>query len=89
MKFLAWLKELSTISPLPAWALTFTVCGIWIAAGLGFAPAAEFWEKNAPTIASTLQWCLGIWLGAKTASRISDAVTTKGESVEIPPAVAP
>ena len=89
MRFLAWLKELSTISPIPAWATTFAIVAIWLLAAFGFEPAAVFWEKNSGSLTTAWLGSLGIWLGAKTVSRVSDAVATKGESVVLPPEVAP
>jgi hypothetical protein len=89
MRFLAWLKELSTISPIPAWATTFAIVTIWLLAAFGFEPAAKFWSENSGNLTTAWLGSLGIWLGAKTVSRVSDAVATKGESVVLPPEVAP
>lgn len=89
MAFLRWLKELSTISPIPAWVTTFAIVLIWLLAAFGFEPAAKFWAANAGGLTTAWLGSLGIWLGAKTVSRVSDAVATKGESVVLPPEVAP
>lgn len=89
MRFLAWLKELSTISPLPAWGTTLAIVTVWLLAAFGYAPAAAFWETNSGNLTTAWLGSLGIWLGAKTITRAADAAATKGQSVVLPPEVAP
>lgn len=83
------LRRLSTISPLPAWGSTLAVWVILLAAAAGLEPARRLWHEDSTAIISLYLGQLGIWLGTKAATRISDAIATKGESVETPPAVAP
>lgn len=89
MKFLAWLKELCSISQLPGWGSTVAVWGIILSAAAGWAPAAKLWHDDSGAITTLYLGGLGIWLGTKAATRISDAVATKGESAGKPPEETP
>lgn len=89
MKFLEWLKELSTISPIPAWVTTFAIVLLWILAAFGFEPAAKFWSANSGNLTTAWLGSLGIWLGKQAVTRVSDAIAARGESVVLPPDVAP
>lgn len=89
MRFNAWLRDLCSISQLPGWGSTLAVWAIIIIAAFGWEPARKLWHDDSTAITALYLGGLGIWLGTKAATRISDAITTKGESVETPPAVAP
>lgn len=65
MRLLAWLKELSTISPLPAWYLTGAVGVIWLSAAFGLGTASDFWRENAATVLAGWLGAIGLWLGSK------------------------
>ena len=70
LKLLAWLKSLTSISPVPAWLTTLVVLAIWLSAAGGFEPARRFWHEDAPTILQGWLGSLAIWLGSKTVSKL-------------------
>lgn len=65
MRFLAWLRELCSISQLPAWGSFVAVYSILLAAAAGWEPAVNLWRDGSSTIIGLYLGGLTVWLGMR------------------------